>query len=503
MVEDRQPQLIEALRADVESVGYTVEGIEQVLGPVASAALHREQRLPADLATRESDEAVALLTRLFALGFPVSWTDADRALPRLGAQGAVDLGLARAEGADIRATCDLRPYADEDHRWWIASDLSEIATGEPLDEHHVLGIGPASATLAQWTIRRPVDTALDVGTGSAVQTLHLAAHCGSIVGTDISPRALGFARFNTALNGVEVELLHGSLLDPVADRSFDLVVSNPPFVITPRGVGLPRYEYRDAGLVGDGVVEALVRSVGDRLTPGGVAQFLGNWEIPRGTDWRARWQAWLAGAGLDAWVVQRDVQDPAQYAELWSGDAGSRQGVAGYEHRYAAWLGDFADRDVEGVGFGIVTLQRPRTVREPWIDLGEVTGPVAPGTGRAVEAGLTARSWLAEAGDGALLDTSWTVAPDVMEERIGRPGKRDPATIAARQYGGLRRVVPLDTIAAGILGVCDGTLSARSAAHAVAAVLDRDAEGVLAEALPTLRALVADGLLVADRPPGA
>ena len=74
-------------------------------------------------------------------------------------------------------------------------------------------------------------------------------------------------RFNADLNDLAIELRPGSLLDPVAGERFDLIVSNPPFVITPRSAGVPLYEYRDAGLVGDGAVEALVRRVGEHLEP--------------------------------------------------------------------------------------------------------------------------------------------------------------------------------------------------------------------------------------------
>ncbi len=489
------PALIGPLRADLVAAGYTVDGVADALGPVAAAALHREQHLPADLATRHQGAPLPVLIRLLALGFPVAWDDADRALPRLRAEGVVRLGLGRAEGADLRATCDLRPYADESHSWWVASDLTEVATGRPLPQTYVLGIGNASTTLAEWTIRRPVRRALDLGIGSGVQSLHLATHSSSVVGTDLSERALSFARFNAALNGVEVELRRGSLLDPVEGEHFDLVVSNPPFVITPRSDSVPVYEYRDAGLVGDGLVEALVRGVGPHLEPGGVAQFLGNWEIPRGADWRERWRRWLEGTGLDAWVIQRDVQDPAQYAELWARDSGSVRGVAGYEQLYAAWLADFADRAVEGIGFGIITLQRPLTDRPVWIDLHELTDAVAPGVGQAVDSGLRARTAVAEGGEGYLLDTAWMCAPDVTEERHTRPGLQEPISILARQSGGLRRAVPLDTIGAALFGVCDGTLTARLAISAIATLLDLDEDAAVRAALPALRALVVDGLV--------
>ncbi len=489
------PGLLAKLRADLTAAAYTVDGVQQILGPVAARALHREQRLPADLATRDRTEPVAVLARLLGLGFPVAWGDADRSLPTLRADGAVRLGLARAEGADLRGTIDLRPYADETHDWWVASDLSEIATGRPLPESHVLGVGNASTTLAEWTIRRPAARALDLGVGSAVQSLHLAGHCEHLVGTDTSERALAFARFTAALNEVEIDLRQGNLLEPVVGERFDLVVSNPPFVITPRTPGMPLYEYRDAGLVGDGVVEALVRSVGAHLEPGGVAQFLGNWESRRGASWRDRWSDWLDGTGLDAWVIQREVQDPAEYAELWARDAGQRRGAAAYEVMYGAWLADFADRDVEGIGFGIVTLQRPATAREPWLDLDEYAGAVAPGVGQAVSAGLAARTAIAEGGSDYLLDTAWVVAADVTEERHLQPGSEDPTVIVARQGGGLRRTVHLDTITAALLGVCDGQLTAGAALDAIAHLLETDPDQTTQRALPVLTALVRDGFL--------
>ncbi len=490
------PRLLRALRTDLEAAGYTVDGVAAVLGPVAASALHREQRLPADLATRDGARALQVLLRLFALGFPVAWDDADRALPALRAAGAVRLGLARAEGADLRATCDLRPYADEGHQWWVASDLSELVTGRPLPEAYVLGVGSASTTLAEWTIRRPVGRALDLGIGSGVQTLHLATHCSAVIGSDVSERALRFAAFNATLNDIDVELRRGNLLEPVAGDQFDLVVSNPPFVITPRSPGVPHYEYRDAGLVGDQVVEALVRGVGAHLRPGGVAQFLGNWEIPSGADWRQRWTDWLEGIGLDAWVVQRDVQDPAQYAELWARDSGIVGAVAGFESLYAAWLADFAARNVEGIGFGVVTLQRPETERAPWADLEHLPSSVGPGVGHAVDRGLRARTAVAERREDYLLDTAWTWAPDVVEERHTRP-QDGSAAILARQEGGLRRRVPLDTVGAALFSVCDGTLPARAALRAIAELLERSDDEVARSALPALRQLVVDGLVVA------
>ena len=56
-------------------------------------------------------------------------------------------------------------------------------------------------------------------------------------------------------------------------------------------------------------------------------------------------------------------------------------------------------------------------------------------------------------------------------------------------------MVRLDTVGAGLIGVCDGTLTARQALGAIATLLDRPEPAVVAAALPLLRDLVAEGLL--------
>jgi methylase of polypeptide subunit release factors len=488
--------LVSRLREDLADAGYTVDAVSALLGPLAAAALAREQPLPAQRVTAAAGTPVATLVRLFALGDAVDEAEVRAALPRLGLTGALALGLVAEQGPGVAARCDLRPYADETHHWWVASDLSELATRQPLRPDHVLGIGGASTTLASWTPRVAVERALDLGTGCGVQALHLAGHARHIAATDISGRALGYAAFNALLNGLDWDLRSGSMLDPLAGERFDLIVSNPPFVITPRGAGLPLFEYRDGGASGDELVAGLVRSIGDHLEPGGIAQFLGNWEICDGADWRERVRGWVEGTGLDAWVAQREVQDPAQYAETWARDGGHHSATAEFAMMYAAWLDDFASRGVTAVGFGVITLQRPASAREPFVDLVEAPGAVAAPMGPHVLAGLRARAWLAEHTRDELLAQRWVCAEDVTEERQGRPGAPDPTVILLRQGGGLRRAIRLDTALAAFMGVCDGELTAGRALAAIATLLERPEAEVVAESLPVIEACIADGLLV-------
>lgn len=501
------PALVEALRTDLEAAAYRVERVEELLGPVAAGALDRGEALPALRATAASDDPAAVLTRCFVLGVPVPAAALAAALPRTGVAGAERLGLVVAAGTgpddDVRACVDLRPYAASDGAgeaaWWVASDLGEIATGGALRTDHVLGVGGASVTLAQATVRDPRGRVLDLGTGCGVQALHASRHAAHVVATDLSARALAFARLTTALAGLDedrVTLRQGSMLEPVAGQEFDLVVSNPPFVITPRRADVPAYDYRDGRRAGDDLVRDLVTGVGAVLAPGGVAQLLANWEVRDGEEWHERVGAWVDASGLDAWVVQRDEQDPAQYAETWIRDGGTTPADRdAWAVRYGAWLDDLASRDVASVGFGIVTLRRPRGDRPTLRRLEQQSGALRQPLGPVLAAGLAAHDAVTALTDDALADLRLTVAPDVTEERYLEPGAVDPRVVLLRQGGGFGRAVQAGTALAAFVGACDGELTAGQIVGALGALLDVPAADVAADVLPTVRGLVADGLL--------
>ncbi|SDB95646.1 Methyltransferase small domain-containing protein [Sanguibacter gelidistatuariae] len=518
------PRLLPLLRDDLAAASYTVDGVEDFLGPLAAAALHREQAVPAlrvaraalggatetaSGQTEASREPRAVLTALFLLGLEVTRADVDAALPTVGTDGATRLGLVVAAGTGpgdgVRALLDLRPYDAADATgpvsWWLASDLGELATGRRLAGDHVLGAGGASITLAQVTMRTPVGRVLDLGTGCGIQALHASRHAGAVVATDISRRALRFAEFNAALDQVHLDLREGSMLEPVAGELFDLVVSNPPFVITPRAAGtgtIPDYEYRDGGRAGDDLVRDLIQGVGDVLAPGGVAQLLGNWEHRRGEGWTERVGGWLDEAGLDGWVIQREVLDPAEYAETWIRDGGTtpEREPAEWAASYEAWLDDFATRDVEAVGFGIVTLRKPVAPSGTSLRrLEEHTGSVRQPLGGHLAASLAAHDWLEATDDAALAAARLTVAPDVSEERYLTPGAGDPNVVIIRQGDGLGRGIQASAGLAALVGASDGELSVGQLTAAIASLFEVPAGELAGELLPAVRGLVRDGFL--------
>jgi hypothetical protein len=277
-------EVVDRLGTDLREAGYSTTAVPELLGSSAHRALGRGEMWPALRATR-GGSALETMIRLFLLGTTESEGAVARAFPEAGVSAALSSGALERDGADIRAGLDIRPHADDDSEFLVVSDLDSDTRPGPVRRDHVLGIGQASITLANAVIREPAGAVMDLGTGCGIQALHAFSHSGSIVATDTNARALALAGATARLNGQRWDLREGSLFDPVVGERFDLIVSNPPFVI---GTGRQQYEYRDSGIAGDGLCRALVGGMTGHLRPGGTAQMLANWIVRDDSDWRER-----------------------------------------------------------------------------------------------------------------------------------------------------------------------------------------------------------------------
>lgn len=489
------------LRTAFLDADFTADGLLERLGAPAYAALARAETVPALRATRGATP-LDTLVRLFLLQRSVTPAEAEAALPGGLLGDAVEGGWLRREAAGeagaevIRAVIDVRPYGGPDGQdWFIASDLGCAVGGAggigSAAEGVVLGVGGASTTLAGLTVRGPVGDALDLGTGSGIQALHASVDATRVTATDLNPRALSFTALTLALSGApEAELLEGSLFEPVDGNRYDLIVSNPPFVISPGA----RLTYRDGGMSGDDLCRTLVQQAGDRLNEGGYAHFLANWQHVDGEEWSDRLRSWVP-AGCDAWIVQREVQDITQYAELWLRDAGDhRTDPETYAARYEAWLDEFEARNTKAVGFGWITLRRSGAA-EPSIVVEEWPHPVEQPLGETVRAHFARQDYLRTHDDAALLAGHFTLAPEVVQEQIGLPGAEDPEHVVLRQHRGMRRATQVDTVGAGFAGVCDGSLSAGRILDAIAQLIGEDPVRLRDQTPAQIRLLVEQGFL--------
>ena len=420
-------------------------------------------------------------------------------------------------------------------------------------------VGGATRTLAALAAYGADERVLDVGTGCGYHAI-LAALCGArVTATDVSARALGYARFNAALAGAEIDFRRGSLLEPVrgprsdpadaldsldslsaARERYDVVVSNPPFVITPEAARADGVRtYRDGGREGDSLLAELVGELRRVLAPGGRAWMLGNWEIkasdvapdrPFGSvsdllcdvapdrqldavpDWARGPAAWIRD-DLDAWVIQREVLAPPDYAEMWLRDGGQTPRDRGYEKAYAAWLEDFARRGVVGVGMGYISLRAPEgesgdwdaagsnaedsAKRRPWRRFEELSGPAPIDLHGYVE-GVWAHRDLLRVGDSALLAARLVCRG--VEHRLHAPGQPEPFMLKLAQVAGFAVEVQVTSAVAGVVGACDGELTLGALCDAAAQLLGEPDEDVRTEVLPVVRELVGLGILVSGEP---
>jgi release factor glutamine methyltransferase len=128
-------------------------------------------------------------------------------------------------------------------------------------------------------IQDPKSEIVDVGTGSGVISLSLAAEFpeARILAVDVSDDALALAQENAArLNlGDRVEVLKSRLLENV-EGAFDLIVANLPYISTQDRHTLSREVLHDpeialfAGTRGDELVRELIADAPSRLRPGGM-----------------------------------------------------------------------------------------------------------------------------------------------------------------------------------------------------------------------------------------
>ncbi|GLY69779.1 class I SAM-dependent methyltransferase [Amycolatopsis taiwanensis] len=482
-------ELCARLREALRRTGYDADGVLSVLGGAAHAALGRGEPEPADRASRDAGD-LGTLIRLFLLGGAEPRAAVRSAIAPVSLDDAIEVGLVRGDDL-LRAGLDLRPHGDETGSWWVLSDLDSDQSGGQVRPDHVLGVGHASLSLIRATIRRPVDTLLDLGTGNGVQALHAARHARRVTATDVSARALALADATFRLNELDVELLRGEWFAPVARRTFDQIVCNPPFVVGPPRVD---YTYRDSGLAGDDASALVVRQLPAFLTDGGVGQLLASWLHVKGEDWADRVQRWLP-PGTDAWFVQRDVADPALYVGTWLRDAGIDPRSAEGRAKGAAWLDWFADEKVDGVGFGFVTLRRAGVAHATVVceDLRQsYDDPLGPEAG----AWLDRVDWLREH-DGELLETRFRVPPTVLLERVDQLGVEGWEASVRRLHrtDGPGWQHDVDELAAALLAGCQGALPLSDLLELLAAAHGRPAGELTAAALPMIRELVRHGML--------
>lgn len=499
------PRLADALR----DLGYGVSGLRQLLDDDGLAALDRGEPeavvCKIDLALDRP--GLAAVVSAFIVG------DAVDLVPWLGEELVADCvrcGVLRNVGDAGQhprhaAAIDVRPVAVDGVERLVFSDRDASMTDHVPGLDHVLGVGRASRSLLDITPMDPVGSVLDLGAGCGVQALGQHG-AGSITATDVHPRACLYAEATLAAAGLadSSEVLVGSWFQPVAGRRFDRIVANPPFVVGVPEVG---HVYRDSGLDLDGATELMLREVPGHLEPDGTAHLLGAWahvDSGDGADWASRVASWLPKEGVEAWIIQRDVVDPAAYVGTWLRDESIDPRNAEGRAKTRRWLDHFAANDVVGIGFGYITLQR--VDGQSSITCEDMPQPLGgPFRDEAAE-WLLRTAWLRDRNAGDILDARYRVRPGVAVERVELAGTEadpeqgfSPAALRITRTDGPRWSHDTDDAVVRILSAItpDAPLATVLDVMAMLGALPEDGLDDVKEALvPVVVDLVRHGLLL-------
>ena len=484
----RDPEEYARMREVLLKADYHEKGLIGVLGPI-QLPTRAGRDLPHFLHLTRAGRPLDILARLFVAGAPVEEAAAREALAPLPLETWVRAGLVGLRDGTALGRVRLLPCRG----LVLACDYAD--SREPGgDLEQVMGLTASSMALADFTVRRPCRATLDVGSGSGIQAFLAAPHSQQVLGVDRTRRSVEFARFNAGLNGIaNCEFIEGDVFEPVRGRTFDLVVSNPPFAVTPS----LRYMYRDSGVELDGFCRDLVRQAPEFLNEGGMFQICCDWVHPTGGDWKERLAGWFEGSGCDAWVLRTDTQSAADYARVWVRDT-EHEAEEGSARLYDEWMSYYEAKGVEAVSTGLIAMRRA-SGRANWLRIEDMPDGAGGPVGDGVAAGFELRDYLDTVrADEAFLGEKLRVSPLVRLEDICEPagGTWRVASASIRLVRGLTYSSPVDLRLAGLVARCDGQHPVRDLLVDLAAATNSDLEKITPNCLALLRQLIERGFLM-------
>ena len=411
-----------------------------------------------------------------------TWTRAELLCPadaaRPGRAAGANLARARADdGGRSALAAGLRAAG----RFRRAARSADLATGRL--EHRPALPGRFS----------------DLGTGSGALALMIAPRAETVYATDSNARALAFTRFNLRLNGIEnVQCLSGDLFEPVAERQFDLILCNPPFVISPT----KRFSFRDSGERGDAFCRRLIAAAVQRLVPGGFFQCTGNIAHVADRTWKSDLEEWFAGLGCDVLVFVERVESAADYAMNWilSTESKDPRQVA---ERDEVWTDFFQRERIEAVSYLYITLRRGREASAGggWIEIDDPPCRIAGPCGAEVLRFFKMRDASRKpAAAESLLDERLRVAPGIRltQEYVAGEAGLELREIRIAKTGGLQYSLGIHPNVASLLAECNGRRTVRELLTEMVASLDLAWDQAVPVVLPAIRVPIERSVLVAS-----
>ncbi len=443
--------------------------------------------------TRERTRFSTLL-RWFFVGAPVDIPTATELIPDRALRILLDCGLLSISDDHFVSSVMLAPF----EHLVVAADRM-LMTESPDHSDLVLWPNPTTWLLWRFMIRKPFESVLDLGTGCGVLALVAARDCKRVAASDLNAKAVRFAQFNASLNGVEnVEFVTGDTYEPFRQTKFDLIISNPPFFISPVNKDL----FCDNPMELDQYCRRVIREGAERLNEGGYLQVVCEWAQVKGQPWKERLSEWFEGTGCDAWVLKGYTDDPAQYAQKRIRETSGGQPDSAHGEIYAQWIDYYNRLNVEGIYGGVIALHRRSGMN--WIRWDDL--PFSPKTpfGGTILRGFEGRDFVeSHPAEWDISGIKPKLSKDVRLEQLFELGDSRWQSTSLRLVltDGLPFSIGIQPLVAEFIAQCDGTRSLGDLILELSGKVKASPEQVQSECVSVIRRLIERGFVTPEPQP--
>lgn len=474
------PEAVRSLGSYLSHCRYTAENLIEELD--VQETLHPSlENLEPLLEKTNGASPAHLLARLFFVGWQADAALCSRVLDPAALSTALECGLLRQTGPHFEPLALLVPFKE----LIVACDAIALYKGTDV----VVGPSSSTRTLHQCDLPGRGETTLDMCTGTGVLAFSAAASSAQVVAADINQRALQFARFSAALNGIEnVEFLCGDAFAPVQGRAFSRIIANPPFFLTPA----KKFTFSDSPLELDGFARKLALEAPTFLTEGGFFQMICEWVQIEGEPWTQRLQSWTHDSGCDVLVLHGSRRTPVAYAEKRSKEMKavdpSRQ-----DSLFSSRLDSLRESRVEAVLGGIITMRKRSGAN--WF--AQIVAPdVSEAAGASIREKFDALTVLATHSDEDLLRAAFRFSGSaviVQQTALGEAGWE--AASALVKETGLKDRVQLDSVVLQFIPLFDGQHSTDEIAELVKRQLEISKQEAQQRCLHLVRRMLQGGFV--------
>lgn len=213
-----------------------------------------------------------ILFHLFFLGRSVKLNNIKKIFPQKDIDGLLKIKIfEKINATNLQSSVQILPYKDYFFACDFILQLEDRGSSKHAEYEPVYPVRLDSLTLSEVSIKKSVESVLDLGCGSGFLSIIASRHSQYVVGTDLNPRAINFSTFNAYLNNItNCRFICGDLYQPIDEEKYDLILSNPPYEIAINKTNL----FQDGGEYGHKVLKRIIKGAPLHLTKNGFCQII-------------------------------------------------------------------------------------------------------------------------------------------------------------------------------------------------------------------------------------